>query len=160
MIIKYFKSSLFCLFLLQTACAGPGYFEPVEPLHDDEAIVYVYRPKSDNPGLQPLRFSYPDILVNGESAGLLKFNRHMAIRVVSGKHVLKATGLTRIAKWKPKDRELEFQVTPGEIKYVKLKVDYDSRNIGLGKPKAEYIVRLTPMDSDSAIYEIRETDEM
>ncbi len=147
------------LVLLLSACAGPGYFEPVPFTTKDEGVLYIYRPPADNPGLQPLFFSYPDLLINDESVGILGFNNHRYVRLPPGEYTLKATGLTKKAKWEPRDRELEFDIAAGEIKYIKLNVRYDKKNMNLGQPGAKYLIFLTPMNVKDAIYEIRDTDE-
>lgn len=157
--MKYLTRSLCCLAVLLSACAGPGYFEPIQPVGDNEAVLYIYRPRADNPGLQPLRFSYPDLLINEESIGVLSFNSHRSLRLESGEYTLTATGLSKISNWEPRDRNLTFKLEPGEIKYVKLNIRYDKKNMNLGQPGAKYLIFLTPTDAKDAVYEIRDTDE-
>ena len=97
-----------------TACAGPEHFEPLQPTATDASVLYIYRPKADNPGAQPLRYSYPDMILDEQSVGALKFNTHKQLLLEPGRHQLKVTGLTKQAKWKEKDKELEFEIQPGE----------------------------------------------
>ena len=153
------KVSLCCFIIFLSACAGPGYFEPIQPVDDSEAVLYIYRPRADNPGLQPLRLSYPDLLINENNIGPLSFNKHRAVRLSPGEHTLKATGLTKKSRWKPKDKELTFTIKPGEIKYIKLSVKFDTSKMNLGQHGAKYLIHLTPMAAEAAIYEIRETKD-
>lgn len=153
------KLSVVALLTFLSACSGPGHFEPIQPDQDKEALLYLYRPKADNPGLQPLRRSYPDILINDDSVGVLSFNRYRAIKVTPGEHTLTVTGLTKKSKWEPRDKALKFKIQAGETKYIKLSINFDSKKMNLAEPSAKYLIYLTPMKVESAIYEIRETSE-
>ncbi|MES2818081.1 MAG: hypothetical protein V4812_03750 [Pseudomonadota bacterium] len=143
--------------LLVSGCSAPGYFEPQQP-DKDSGMLYLYRPKADNPGMQPLRLSYPDIQIDGRSVGPLKFNTHLAVGLSPGKHSIRITGLSKAASWEPRDIEKAFMVEPGEVKYLKLDVRFNLREMNLGQPKPSYLIYLTPMRSEDAVYEIRETD--
>jgi hypothetical protein len=149
--------SLLSLLLLLTGCAGPGYFEAVPPSSPEQAVLYLYRPEADNPGRQPLRFSYPDVLIDEQSVGTLQFNSHRRIELAPGRHSIRITGLTRQAKWEPRDIKQQFSVAPGEIKYIKLDVRFNLSEMTLGRPGPSYLIHLRPMRADDAIYEIRNT---
>ncbi len=145
-----------CLFLL-AGCTGPGYFEPL-PAHNSElATLYLYRPKADNPGSQPLRFSYPDVLIDEQSIGTLQFNAHRRVELKPGRYSLRITGLSRQAKWEPRDIEQAFTIVPGEIKYIKLDVRFNLSETSLVTGPS-YLIFLRPMRPDDAIYEIRHTN--
>ncbi|VXC37350.1 conserved hypothetical protein [Pseudomonas sp. 8AS] len=146
------------LVLLLTGCAGPGYFEAIPPSSPDQAVVYLYRPEADNPGRQPLRLSYPDVLIDEQSVGTLQFNSHRRIELAPGHHTLRITGLTRQAKWEPRDIKQNITVAPGETKYIKLDVRFNLSEMNLGSPGPSYLIHLRPMRPDDAIYEIRNTD--
>jgi len=84
------KLHCWLIFLLLAGCAGPGYFEAVPPSSAEKSVVYLYRPEADNPGRQPLRFSYPDVLVDEQSVG---FWNSIAIGVSSCSLVVIACAL-------------------------------------------------------------------
>ena len=147
-----------CALVFLTACAGPGYFEPIKAVGPNGAVLYLYRPKADNPGMQPLRLSYPDIIIAGESVGVLKFNEYKTVPITSGQYRLRVTGLTEKADWAPKDIDLEFDIKAGETKYIKLDVRFNTEEMSIGQPETRYLIFATPMDAKSAIYEIRDTD--
>lgn len=138
-------------------CAGPGYFEAVPPSSPEQAVVYLYRPEADNPGRQPLRFSYPDVLIDEQSVGTLQFNSYRRVELAPGNHSIRITGLTRQAKWEPRDIKQNFSVAPGEIKYLKLDVRFNLSEMTLGTPGPSYLIHLRPMRPDDAVYEIRNT---
>ncbi len=150
---RYAVASLIALAL--TACSAP-YFEPLEPA-DARIVVYIYRVKADNPGLQPLRFSYPEIFLDGQSVGLMKYKTRLMAEVSAGRHHIKVTGLSRDAAWDLKDINLDFISKPGEIRYFKLDVQYNLEEMQIGQPRPQYRVYLTPVDADEAVYEIRYT---
>lgn len=150
--------SLITALLVLTGCAGPGYFEAVPPSSPDQAVVYLYRPEADNPGRQPLRFSYPDVLIDEQSVGPLQFNSHRRVELPPGRHSIRITGLTRQAKWEPRDIKQNFSVAPGEVKYLKLDVRFNLSEMTLGTPGPSYLIHLRPMRPDDAIYEIRNTE--
>ncbi len=148
---------LLCLPLLLSACSNtPGYFEAQQPAAGS-SLLYLYRPKADNPGIQPLRFSYPDIQLDGRSVGQLPFNSHFAVGLSPGKHTLRVTGLSKKAKWEPRDIEQVFNVSPDEVKYMKLNVQYNLNEMNLGQPSPSYTLFLTPVSASDAVYEIRNT---
>ena len=144
--------------LLSAACSSsPGYFEPAQPA-GNEALVYFYRPKADNPGTQPLRRSYPDVQIDGQSVGQLQFNSHFPVHLAPGAHEVRITGLSKAANWEPRDIEQRITVKAGEVKYLKLDVRFNLSEMNLGQPKASYLIYLTPMRTDDARYEIRDTE--
>lgn len=152
-----YPHALFPALFLLASCSGPGYFEAIPASNADQAVVYLYRPQADNPGRQPLRFSYPDVLIDERSVGTLPFNTHRRIELAAGRHSMRITGLTRPAKWEPRDIKQEFNLSPGEIKYFKLDVRFNLSEMTLGRPGPSYLINLRPMRQDDAIYEIRET---
>ncbi|MBC9250337.1 hypothetical protein A9179_08645 [Pseudomonas alcaligenes] len=149
--------TLLPLLFLLAACAGPGYFEAVPPSNSNKAVVYLYRPEADNPGRQPLRYSYPDVLIDEQSVGTLEFNSHRRVELAPGRHSLRITGLTRQAKWEPRDIKQEFSVAAGETKYLKLDVRFNLSEMTLGSPGPSYLIHVRPMRADDAVYEIRNT---
>lgn len=156
--MNYLKPLLLCLAVITSACSGPTYFEPLTPRSDNEAVLYIYRPATDYVGMQPLRFSYPDLVLNEKSIGVLEYNEHRSVHLTPGEYSLTATGLSKISKWEPKDKDLTFSIAAGEVKYVKLNIRYDLSKMNLGQPGAKYLIHLTPIDAEEAIYEIRETN--
>ena len=150
-----FAASL-VLSLLLGACSSPGYFEAAQP-PADQGLLYIYRPKADNPGIQPLRFDYPDIQIDGQSVGVLPFNSHFPVTLTPGKHHLRVTGLSRNAKWGPRDIEQTVAIQAGEVKYLKLKVQYNLHEMNLGQPKPSYLLQIMPVRASDAVYEIRAT---
>lgn len=151
------KLQCWLILLLLTGCAGPGYFEAVPPSSAEKSVVYLYRPEADNPGRQPLRLSYPDVLIDEQSVGVLQFNSYRRIELVPGKHNLRITGLSRQAKWEPRDIQQAFSVAPGETKYLKLDVRFNLSEMTLGSGGPSYLIHLRPMRADDALYEIRNT---
>ncbi|MBV2131750.1 DUF2846 domain-containing protein [Pseudomonas sp. MAP12] len=149
-------TTLMSIALALGGCSGPGYFEPQQP-GGNTSVVYLYRPKASNPGMQPLRHSYPDIQIDGFSVGQLKFNTHFPITLQPGKHEIRVTGLTENSKWEPRDIKQNFTVGAGEVRYLKLNVQYNLSEMNLGQPAPSYLVNLVPMRSEDAIYEIRNT---
>ena len=151
------KLHCWLIFLLLAGCTGPGYFEAVPPSSAEKSVVYLYRPEADNPGRQPLRFSYPDVLVDEQSVGVLEFNSYRRIELQPGRHSLRITGLSRQAKWEPRDIEQAFSVAPGETRYLKLDVRFNLSEMTLGSAGPSYLIQLRPMRVDDAVYEIRNT---
>ena len=154
--MRFFAFSLALLTL--AGCAGPGYFEAIPPSSPEQAVVYLYRPEADNPGRQPLRLSYPDVLIDEQSVGTLKFNSYRRVELPPGRHSLRITGLTRAAKWEPRDIKQTFSVAPGEVKYLKLDVRFNLSEMTLGSAGPSYLIHVRPMRPDDAVYEIRNTE--
>ena len=152
------KFALWAVLLVLSGCAGPGYFEAIPPSSPEQSVVYLYRPEADNPGRQPLRFSYPDVLIDEQSVGTLHFNSYRRIELAPGRHNLRITGLTRQAKWEPRDIKQQFSVAPGEVKYLKLDVRFNLSEMNLGSMGPSYLIHVRPMRADDAVYEIRNTE--
>lgn len=149
---------LLLLPLLITGCSTPSYFEAVQPSSPQRAMLYLYRPEASNPGLmQPLRYDYPEVFIDDQSVGTLKFNSHRHVELAPGKHRVRITGLSPAAKWEPRDIEQQLTLLAGQITYLKLNVQYQLDEMVLGQPGPRYNIRLIPMRSDDAVYEIRHT---
>jgi hypothetical protein len=147
--------------LLPSASTYSDYFEPTPIAVDGNAMVYVYRPKATSPGFaKPLRMSYPEIMVDGESRGFLKYNRYLAVEVAPGERDFLVTGLTRDARWEPRDRSYRIKAEPGESYFLRLRVEYDTDKMSLGSFKGQYIINFHQVSGDDAVYEIRHTDIM
>ena len=149
-------SMLIAVVLLVAGCSSPGNFVPQDPGKND-ALLYLYRPEADNPGLQPLRMSYPDIQLDGRSIGVLQFNTYFAVVLTPGQHSIRVTGLSKKADWEPQDITLDISVRAGEVKYLKLDVQFNLDEMAMGDSSAKYLIYLTPMQPEEALYEIRNT---
>lgn len=153
-----YRCLLLCLPLLLCACSGPGYFEAVQPSSPQRAVLYLYRPEASNPGLmQPLRFDYPEVFIDGQSIGPLEFNKYRYVELAAGQHSVLITGLSRGAKWEPRDIQQKVTLGPAQVKYLKLDVQYNINEMMLTQPKPSYSIYLTPMRNEDAVYEIRHT---
>lgn len=153
-------AKLFILFSLisSNAYADPNNSDAVEPV-DGEATLIVYRTKIKGILVQPMRRSYPDLILDGSSVGVLKYKKHKIIPIKAGKHRLKVTGLTDKAKWDQRDKELAFNVKPGETKYLKINIQYDIDEMNKLTTYNKRAVYITPVDTDDAVYEVRDTKE-
>jgi hypothetical protein len=138
-------------------CANTDYFDPTPIATSGNAMVYMYRPEATNPGKKPLRLSYPEVMVDGNSLGFLKYNEYLALEMAPGKHEFLATGLTPDAKWEPRDRNYTLDVKPGESYYMRFRVEFDTAKMSLGSFKGQYVITLNPINPTDAIYEIRHT---
>lgn len=138
-------------------CANTDYFEPKAPSAADKAVVYLYRPAATNPGKKPLRTSYPEILIDGEKAGFLKYNQHFRVELAPGSHEFVATGLTPDARWKPEDRRYPLTVKAGETYYLRLRVEFDTDHMTIGSFRDQYHIHFHLIDATDAIYQIRKT---
>ena len=150
---------LFPLLVLLTlsGCPNTAYFEPTPTTQSGKAMVYIYRPEATNPGKKPLRLSYPEVMIDGNSVGFLKYNEHLAVEVAPGEHEFVVTGLTPNAKWEPKDRSYSMEVKAGESYFLRFRVEFDTAKMSLGTFKGQYIISFHPVDETDAVYEIRHT---
>ena len=144
---------------LLAGCQGSSYFDPTPLANPDNAIVYLYRPAATNPGKKPLRLSYPEVMIDGESAGFLKYNEYLPLEVPPGKRQFVLTGLTREAKWEPEDRTYTLEVEAGQTYFMRFRVEFDVNNMSLGTFTGQYLIHLHPVERDEAIYEIRHSSE-
>ena len=147
-----------CLCLLAACSSTPNYFQPNQPSAPDRGLVYLYRPAAPNPGLQPLRQSAPVVMVDGRSVGLLGFEQYFPIELAAGQHSILITGRVAPADWEIADIEQQFSLAPGEVKYLKLDVQFRLDDMAFGDASAKYQIFLTPMNSNTALDEIRHTE--
>lgn len=148
---------LLVLFALYGCATGSSYFEPTPIAQPGNAMVYIYRPAGSNPGIKPLTRSYPEVMVDGQSVGFLKYNEYLAVEVAPGARDFLVTGLTRDAKWEPRDLSHTLDVSAGQSYFLRYQVEFDVDKMGLGTLKSKYIINLTPVSETDAVYEIRHT---
>jgi len=139
------------------ACASPGYFAPTPASNPDNAVVYIYRPAATNPGKKPLTTSYPEIMVNGESAGMLRYKEYLRLELPPGEYEFVATGLTPNARWEPTDRSYGLSLESGDVRYLRFRVEFNTDKMSVGTFRGQYIINLHAMAESEAIYQIRET---
>lgn len=143
--------------LTMAACAGPGYFAATPPSNPDNAVVYLYRPAATNPGKKPLTTSYPEIMVDGKSAGMLRYKEHLRVELPPGTHEFVATGLTPNARWEPEDRRYSLSLQAGEVKYLRFRVEFNTDKMSIGTFRGQYLINLHAIAESEAIYQIRDT---
>jgi hypothetical protein len=144
--------------LLLSACQSRNeMFEPSVTADSSNAVVHLYRPEASTPGLaKPLRFSWPEVLVDDKPVGVIKYNEYISFRVAPGTHRIRVTGLTANARdWELRDIKQEFRARAGSTNYLRLKVEYRLSDMNVFQPKPSYQYWLTQVSEDDAIYEIR-----
>jgi hypothetical protein len=137
-------------------------FKPTPLQFSSNGMLYIYRPEASTPGLaKPLRFSYPEVLVDDKSVGVIEYDRYLSIELKPGKHKVRLTGLTERAKdWEARDINQNVNITSGNPTYLRFRVDFDVDNMMIFQPKPQYKIFLTPVGENDAIYEIRYTSPM
>lgn len=148
---------LLVLLCLYGCATGNSYFEPTPIAQPGDAMVYIYRPAATNPGMKPLTRSYPEVMVDGKSVGFLKYNEYLAVEVAPGQRDFLITGLTRGAKWEPRDLSYTLDVKAGQSYFLRYHVAFDVDKMSIGTFKSQYIINLTPISEADAVYEIRHT---
>jgi hypothetical protein len=139
--------------------SGNAVFKPTPLQTAENAMVYLYRPEASSPGVaKPLRFSYPEVFVDDKSFGAIEYNRYLSMELPPGEHQLKLTGLTAGAKdWEIRDIKQKVSLSPGESKFMRFRVEYNTSQMNVGQPKAQYHILLIPLAEEEALYEIRHT---
>lgn len=155
------------LLVLGAGCANDAppnthVFKPTPLQFSSHGMLYIYRPEASTPGVtKPLRFSYPEVLVDEKSVGVIEYDRYLSVELPPGKHTVRLTGLTERAKdWEARDINGSVNIKAGESSYLRFKVEFDLNNMMIFQPKAQYTMFLTPVDANDAIYEIRYTSPM
>ena len=156
--IKYRPAVILAILTALAGCANSDYFEPTPLAEAGNSMVYVYRPAAKNPGKKPLTLSYPEVLVDGDSAGFLKYKEYLPVELTPGEHEFRVTGLTREARWEPKDRKYKLRTEAGESYFLRFGVEFDVDRMSLGTFRGQYIITFYPVDPEDAVYEIRHTD--
>lgn len=143
--------------LLLSGCGHNPVFSPAVSANEVSAVVHLYRPEATTPGLaKPLRYSHPEILVDGAPVGVVGYNEYLSFTVLPGKHTLRITGLTPNARdWELRDINRPFTAEAGDTLYFRLKVEYNLKEMNLFQPKPSYVYFLTPVSANDAQYEIR-----
>lgn len=154
---RLYRAFTFCLLLVLGACVSSSYFEATAIDTPGNAMLYIYRPAASNPGKKPLTLSYPEVMINGDSVGFLKYKEYLALEVEPGQKELRMTGLTREAKWKPRDVNYKLTVEAGESYFMRFGVEFDVDKMTLGSFRGQYIITFHPIAESDAVYEIRDT---
>ncbi|MBP8030642.1 MAG: hypothetical protein KAY78_05685 [Pseudomonadales bacterium] len=144
------------------ALPNTNVFRPTPLQSSSNGMLYIYRPEASTPGVaKPLRFSYPEVLVDDRSVGVIEYNRYLSVELPPGQHKIRLTGLTEKAKdWETRDIYQVVTITPGDSTFRRFKIEFDLDNMNLFQPKSQYRIFLTPVDANDAIYEIRYTRPM
>jgi hypothetical protein len=148
--------------LLLSACTQTvGHFTPAVAANPENTLFYIYRPAASSKGLmKPLKYDYPDVLIDGKSIGVLKYDQYLVTELTPGAHTITITGLTTAAKgWADRDIKQTLPNSQSKQVFMKLQVEYDLDEMNLGEPGAKYIIQLLPVESDNAQYEIRNTTQ-
>lgn len=145
-----------------SALPNTNVFKPTPLLSSSNGMLYIYRPEASTPGVaKPLRFSYPEVLVDNKSVGVIEYDRYISVELKPGQHNIRLTGLTEKAKdWETRDINQTVTIAAGESTFRRFKVEYDVNNMMIFQPKSQYKIFLTPVDEGDAIYEIRYTEAM
>lgn len=149
----------FAIALLGACANSVGHFTPMVASNPENTVLYLYRPEPNQPGLmKPLKFDYPDVLVDGKSVGVLKYNEYLVTELSPGAHKITITGLTPTSKgWSERDIERTIPANRSKQEFMKLQVEYDTEKMTLDQLGAKYIIHLTPVAEGDAKYEIRNT---
>lgn len=142
-----------------SSCASSSYFEPTPLAKSGNAMVYIFRPAGANPGKKPLTLSYPEIIIDGLSVGLLKYKKYLAVEVSPGQRQILVTGLTKYAKWEPRDLSHTLEMLEGKSYFLRYRVEFDTDKMSLGSFNGQYKIYLTPVDEIDAVYEIRHSSK-
>ena len=148
------------LLLLTAACTQTvGHFTPTVAANPDNTVFYLYRPAATTPGLmKPLKYDYPDVLVDGKSIGVLKYDEYLVTELPPGPHTVTITGLTTAASgWAERDIERAIPQSAGKQVFMKLQVEYNLDEMHLGQTGAKSLINLLPVDAADAPYENRNT---
>lgn len=146
--------------LLLSACTQTvGHFSPTVASNPNNTVFYIYRPAASTPGvMKPLKYDYPDVLIDGKSIGALKYDSYLVTELTPGAHNITITGLTAASGgWADRDIEQVIPTSQSKQVFMKLQVEYDLDEMNLGQPGAKYNIQLMPVDAENAIYEIRNT---
>jgi hypothetical protein len=138
------------------ACSSTPYFVEQTLSDPSKALVYVYRSKATNPGKKPMRYSYPDIQVDGASLGVLRYNEFLVAELEPGRRDFLATGLSPISDWNQGEARYTQQLEAGKTYYLRLRVEYNTDNMSVGTFKGQYLIHLHALDYNEAVYEIRD----
>ena len=145
--------------VLAAVSSAAAVFEPGITATDEVAVVHLYRPAAQQPGLaKPLRRAYPEVMLDDVSVGTLPYNHYLSFHVPPGEHTVRVTGLTKAAKnWELRDVAQKIAAEPGQILFLRLKVEFNTQEMNIGQPKPSYRYWLGPVDPQDAQYEIRDT---
>ena len=163
--MKIIRLAVYCLvtgigILCLNACTPTvGHFSSTMATDPNNTVLYVYRPAASSPGLmKPLKFDYPDVLIDGKSIGVLKYDEYIVTELTPGEHKITITGLTTAASgWADRNIEQVIPASQNKQVFMKLQVEYDIQDMSLLQPGAKYSIRLMPVDFENAQYEIRDT---
>lgn len=137
--------------------ARGGAFEPPQVSSAETAQLVVYRPKQQ---WREKAGSYPEVLVDGTSMGILRYNGYLVWELPTGHAGMKVTGFGDKARnWEFKDRELSLHLKQGETIYVRMVVRYDEKSNVLGRPGMDYMLVVHPVSGNDAIYELKDMRE-
>jgi hypothetical protein len=154
-----FLANAIALLMLSACSHTVGKFTPAVASDPQNTVFYIYRPEPTQSSLmKPLKFDYPDVLIDGKSIGALKYNEYLVTELTPGAHELTITGLTDVSSgWSERDIKRTIPANRSKLEYMKLQVEYDTNKMTLDTLGPKYKIFLMPVDGEDAKYEIRNT---
>ncbi|MDG1441574.1 MAG: hypothetical protein P8R02_02680 [Pseudomonadales bacterium] len=157
--VYIFLMAVLGFLMLQGCTSTPQYFEPTPIVSAGNSMLYLYRPAASNPGSKPLLGSYPEVMINGVSHGVIRYNEYRSIELAPGATEVRLTGNSANAKWKPRDTLYSLMLQPGKAAYLKFRVEYNMKNMRLIDPSPKYQIGMSLTPASQATQELRFIDK-
>ncbi len=110
------KLALCCILISLIACGATGpIFTLVQPLPENKAVVYIYRP--------PLVFNslgWPNLYVNDVKKAALKNGSYIVLFLESGQYRIKSKGSMLFTNWYPEPIEKTFSFESGKEYFIRV----------------------------------------
>ena len=151
---NYLKNMLFILVagLLLSACeSNPTPYTPTLITKPGNGKLFVYWP-GQRWGEKSGRS--PEIQIDGEPLGLLRYNSYLDIEISPGTYELKLSGDSEASNWNGPERSFPAKVVAGENLFVRLLVKFDQEPNRLGQGAMGYTVTFLPRAEAEALLEM------
>lgn len=96
----------------------------------------------------------PEIQLDGEPLGLLKYKTYIERELPEGTYNLKLTGSSDASNWDGAEREFPAKIEAGENMFVRLLVKYDQRSNKMLEGRMKYALTFLPRAEEYALAEM------
>ncbi|MEH6551484.1 MAG: DUF2846 domain-containing protein [Pseudomonadales bacterium] len=128
-------------------------FQAFQPTNPNNAVVYLYRPKS------PWNIKsgeYPMALIDDKEVGTIKYEQHRVLELAPGRYNLRMTGANPEAKWTLRELEANVSLKAGQTYYFRIAVSRNTDAENITSPTV-YVVFMQPVSIKDGAHEVSTT---
>ena len=149
---KYKFYAIIIVQLFISGCGATGeIYKGLEPLKENNAQIYIYRPSKFYQGL-----AWPTVFIDGQDRFTLKNGGYVNTLLTPGDHTLKLGAANFFSNWSVGDIKVDLTLEPNQRYFYKLDLEFGSIAIVGSYTSVSGAVRLIEVSKENALKELKE----